>query len=269
MKHLLLMLVCLSSVAFGDDDMPKNPKIILPIRPIIVEPDKPKPIQDPTDPTVISEIKLDEMWVIESPIELYVLTSPVNVLDVETTEGPIRVRGKFSDGLGKIEVRNYSSKWVYFVTAKASSGKAEVMMVPKGVQSESDIVRQVLTISGTGPNPPPDPKPEPEPEPEPEPKAKHVRMAIVEDTMNRSPDTAILMNQLVGWNEFLDAGNQWRQYDKATTEPKGIQARTDAGSTPLPAMVFYDLDTGKLLVAAPLVKTFAELKATIGGLTRE
>jgi len=60
MKHLLLMLVCLSSVAFGDDDMPKNPKIILPIRPIIVEPDKPKPIQDPTDPTVISEIKLDE-----------------------------------------------------------------------------------------------------------------------------------------------------------------------------------------------------------------
>lgn len=266
MKHILLILAFLSSVSLADDDMPKS-KIILPIHPVLIEPDKPKPVVDPTDPTVISEIKPDEMWVIESPIELFVLTSPVNVLDVETTEGPIRVRGKFSDGLGKIEVRNYSSKWVYFVTTKSSSGKAEVIMIPAGVKSESDIVRQVLTISGTGPKPPPEP--DPEPEPTPEPTAKHIRLAIVEDTLNRSPDTAILMNQLVGWNEFLDAGNEWRQYDKATTEPKGVQAKTDAGSTPLPAMVFYDRDTGKLLVAAPLVKTFAELKATIGGLTND
>lgn len=262
MKQFLLIMLCLTSVAFGDDDMPKAPKIILPIRPILVEPDKPKPIADPTDPTVISEIKPEETWVIESPIKLMVLTSPVNILDVETTEGPIRVRGIFSDGLGKIEVRNYLSKWVYFVTTKSTSGTAEVIMIPEGVKAESDIVRQVLTISGTGPNPPPKPDPPPDP---PKPKVKHVRLAIVEDTLNRSPETAILMNQLVGWNQFLDAGNQWRQYDKATTETNGIQAKKDASSITLPAMVLYDLDSGKLLTAAPLPKTFAELKSTIGG----
>ena len=67
----MLIVACLSSVAVAyDEPLPKS-KIILPIHPVLIEPDKPKPVVDPTDPTVISEIKPDEMWVIESPIELF------------------------------------------------------------------------------------------------------------------------------------------------------------------------------------------------------
>lgn len=270
LKQICVLLVLAAFIPLSrSEDEPKRPStIILPVHPVLVEPDTPGPVVNPTDPTIIGEINPDEMYVVESSVKLMVLTSPADVLAVEKTEGPIRVRGKFSDGTGKIETRNYASEWVYFVTTKGT-GTAELILIPEGVMDEKDIVRQVLVVSGSGPNPPPGPDPPPEPPPNPPtPKATHVRLAIVEDTLNRSPDTAILMNQLVGWNEFLDAGHQWRQYDKASTEPKGVQAKTDAGSTPLPAMVIYDLDSGKVLLAAPLVKTFAELKTTIGGLTQ-
>ncbi len=172
MKHLLLMLVCLSSTVFADEE---TPKIVFPMKPVPVEPDKPRPIIEPTDPQVISEIRQDEIYVLQSPVKLFVLTSPSNVLAVEGTQGPLRVHGKFSDGSGRLETRNYTAPWVYLVTAPGK-GKAELMLVPEGVMLESDIARQVLTVvSGTGPNPPPDPKPDDPPEPDPDPTPQPVK----------------------------------------------------------------------------------------------
>lgn len=213
-------MLCLTSVAFGDDDMPL-PRIVFPMKPVPVEPDKPRPIVEPTDPQIISDIRQDEMYVLESPVELYVLTSPAGVLSVDATEGPIRVRGKFSDGSGKLETRNYTAPWVYFITAPGK-GKAELILVPKGVKLESDIARQVLTVVGTTPNPPPDPDPDVIPDPiDPDPgRVKSFRVIFVKEsgqTLNAA-QTAIPGAKAI--RAYLNLkttqeGNVagWREYD--------------------------------------------------------
>lgn len=217
MKQFLLILAFLSSVSLADEPLPR---IIFPMKPVPVEPDKPRPIIEPTDPQIISEIRQDEMYVLESPVELFVLTSPAGVLSVDATEGPIRVRGKFSDGSGKLETRNYTAPWVYFVTAPGK-GKAELILVPKGVNLESDIARQVLTVVGTGPNPPPEPDTDPDVEPDSGPvPVKSFRVIFVKEsgqTLNAA-QTAIPAAQAI--RAYLNLkttqeGNVagWREYD--------------------------------------------------------
>jgi hypothetical protein len=258
-----------SKILQSEAEIPPKKTIILPINPILVEPHPvPKPV-DPTDPKVIDTIKADEMFVIESPVELIVLASPVGVLSVENGVGPIRVRGKFCDGGGGIETRTYKSEYVYFVTTEAKVGKSELILIPHGVVDEADVIRQVLTISGTGPNPPPDPDPDPkpEPEPDPEPVSDKLLIEVVEDTLNRAPDTAIVLNAIASWNELKEKGHDWRIYDKKTSEPKGIQAVKDVADTPLPAMVIRDLKTGKVIRVVTLPLTFDVLKRIISELT--
>jgi hypothetical protein len=229
--------------------------IKLPMTPVLVEPDStPVPSSE-----VIGALQADQWYVIESGTELITLTSPEGYVDIEASSGPIRVRGLFVDGANKIETRTYSSPFVYFVTAKAS-GKTELILIPHGVTSQADIVRQVLTVSGVGP------RPGPEPEPKPIPTVKNVSIAIVEDTMNRSPDMAITMNGLVAWTEFVDAGNDWRAYDLTTGEARGKKAITDLNG-PSPGLVIYDKATGKMIHRGNMPATIGELKTLIGGLT--
>jgi len=231
--------------------------IRLPMTPVLVEPDNtPVPSSE-----VISTLAADQWYVVESVGEVIALQSPEGIVDIEATSGPIKVRGQFVDGNGRIETRTYSSPYVYFVTAK-TSGKTELILIPVGVTTQSDIVRQVLTVSGIGPQPPPGP----EPQPEPSPTAKHVSLAIVEDTMNRTPEMAIAMNGLVGWTAFVDAGNDWRAYDLTTGEARGRKAITDLNG-PSPGIVVYDKATGKMIHRGDMPATIDELKTLIGGLT--
>jgi hypothetical protein len=249
-----------ATVCFGDE-LP--PTIILPTRTVTSD-------ASPTTVTtveIIDTIEPGVWYVIRSKIPLFVLDSPQG--SVSIISGAASVDGIFAGGDGKSETRVFDPSESTYLIQGLKPCKTELIMIPVGVEERQDIERQILTVSCPRPPPDDDVIPDPDPKPTPTPKAKHVRLAIVEDTLNRSPDTAILMNALVGWNEFLDAGNEWRQYDKSTGEAKGVKAKADAGTIPLPAMVFYDLESGKLLKAAPLSKTFAELKTTIGELTNE
>jgi hypothetical protein len=235
--------------------------IRLPMTPVLVEPDNtPVPSSE-----VISTLAADQWYVVESVGEVIALQSPEGIVDIESTSGPIKVRGMFVDGTGKIETRTYSSPYVYFVTAK-TSGKTELILIPIGVTAQQDIVRQVLTVSGIGPQPPPGPGPEPQPEPEPTPQATNVSLAIVEDTMNRTPEMAITMNGIVGWTAFVDSGNDWRAYDLTTGEARGKKAITDLNG-PSPGIVIYDKATGKMIHRGDMPATIDELKTLIGGLT--
>jgi hypothetical protein len=265
----LLMVFCMAgdvSLACSSDDATANAtaKIRLPRT---SGEDSPRPV--PGDPKLISTLSVEDWYVVEADVELIALQSPNSVLDIEPAHGPITVRGKFADGTGKIETRTYTSNYVYFVTAMAK-GKTELILIPLGVQMESEIVRQELTVTdGTAPNPPPNddvnpdpPKPEP-----PQPKAKHVRLAIVEDTLNRSIDTAMVLERVTGWNAFFDAGNQYRLYDLTTGEKNGQRAIRDAGSTPVPSLVVYNMETDEVVKVAPLPKTFDELVKMVGGIT--
>ncbi len=267
LNWILIGLAAIASLAITSqvcrsDELPKT--IMLPTRTVTTEAASSTTTVTTTE--IIDTIEPGVWYVIRSKDPLFVIDSPQG--SVSIISGPLSVDGIFADSEGKPETRVFDPSESTYLIQGLKPCKTELIMIPVGVTEKTAIYRQILTVSGSGPKPPPDPDPPPTPDP-PQPTAKHVRLAIVEDTLNRSPDTAILMNALVGWNAFLDAGNQWRQYDKSTSEPKGVQAKTDAGTITLPAMVLYDLDSGELLKAEPLSKTFAELQAKIGAITNE
>jgi len=249
---------------------PADDSIHLPMVPVLIEPDaQPRPVPiDPSEPVAVSTLTADSWYVIESDAPLIVLSSPTGLVQVQADEGPLRVRGIFADGTGETETRTYQSKNLYFVNA-IKAGSTELLVVPVGVSDESQIVRQVLTVT-VGPRPPPgpgpEPQPNPQPKPEPTPQAENVSLAIVEDTMNRSPEMAITMNGLVGWTAFVDSGNDWRAYDLTTGEARGQKAITDLNG-PSPGIVVYNKATGTMIHRGDMPATIDELKTLIGGLT--
>jgi hypothetical protein len=141
----------------------------------------------------------------------------------------------------------------------------EMLIIPEGAISKTQSQRHKIVVMGQGPIPPPDPDPDPDPEPMPVPTG-NVVISIVEDAQNRKPDTAILLNAMAGWNTLKDAGNDWRLYDVATSEPKGKQAVEDAKSAELPAMIIRDKETDKILRVIPLPKDFDSLKRILSEL---
>lgn len=166
-RYLACLLLCLGTVSADEIKPVPDPissKIHLPTMPVLVEPNEPTPQPLPGPPLPISIISGDQWYVIESSVPLIVLASPDGFVSIEPSEGPIKVRGVFADGTGKVETRTFSQPYVYFVNAKAS-GKVELLVIPQGVTSEADIIRQPLTVT-VGPRPPPIP-PEPPTPPDP------------------------------------------------------------------------------------------------------
>jgi len=251
MRRLLLALLLSGCCTVHGEDQP----IRLPMTPGVVP--EPGPVAGAVD-----NLKPDSLYVVTADLPLIILQSPDGgLVKITSVPSPMNFFAKFADGTGQWESRTYSDKHIY-VLSPVKSGTCELLLIPEGVQSAIEIVRQKLTVSGQGPNPPPGPGPGPNPHPV----AKNVSVAIVEDTMNRSPDTAILMNQLVAWSEFADAGNDWRAYDLKTGEAKGKQAITDLNG-PVPGIVVYDKSNRKMIHRGDLPATFEDLKKLIGGLT--
>jgi hypothetical protein len=167
----VMILLATSGIAQESSPAPKpdgvpNPQIVFPIIPVLDEDsvpvdDLPEP-KPQTGPTFVSELSEETWLVIESPSPLIVLHSPTGYVAVQPEEGPVKVRGKFVDGSGKIETRTFSSKHLYFVNA-VKAGKIEMLIVPAGVQNESDVMRRPLTVMGITPIPPPGPVDPPKP----------------------------------------------------------------------------------------------------------
>ena len=124
--------------------------------------------------------------------------------------------------------------------------------------------RSSVIVSGYD-NPTPNPIP-PTPDPIPQPKAESVTIAIVDDGLNRSAETAAVLNGLCVWNAFFDAGSGYRIYDVETKESRGIAARKELGET-IPGIVITDKATRKVIHKGPVPATFEELKAIVGSLT--
>jgi hypothetical protein len=238
-----------------EDDIPEEDVIPAP----------PKPHRTPKFVSDLSE----ETWlVIESSEKITVTSSPLGHVSIQPEEGPVKVRGKFADGTGKIETRVFSSKYLYFINA-IKQGKIEILVFqPQQVVEEKDIPRYTLNVMGVMPIPPPDPKPDPKPDPEPPPTPTSGKLSIeiVEDVMKRTPDTAIVMNAMAEWNKLKEAGHEWRAYHKETGEPKGIEAVKEAESVGLPAMIVRDKETGKILRKLPLPLTIESVKRVLSEL---
>lgn len=256
------------------------PKIIFPTIPVLDQdqvpdeeflpsPPAPKP---PQQPKFISELSEETWLVIESPEPLLVTSSPLGHVAIQPEAGPVRVRGKFADGTGKVETRVFKSANLYFINA-VSPGKVEILIYHSQLTEEKDIPRYTLTVMGQSPNPPPgpgpkpDPNPKPDPDPIPTPSAEKIEVFIVDDLQNMKPDTAIVTNQLSGWNELKDKGHDWRIYSKNDTTANGLKVIEQAKGTPYPAMVVRDRATAKVIRVLPFPTTFDSFKRVLSELT--
>ena len=282
MKELLVVLTaCLGAFLAAVQDDPtvlkpapdaisEGPQIIFPTIPVIDDGDVPEedlpvpPVRPKRGPEFVSKLSEETWLVVESPGPLMIFDFPEGLVEVDSDDGarPMKVKGKFADGTGKVETRTFTSKHLYFVNA-LKSGEMEMLIVPEGAISKTQSQRHKITVMGQAPNPPPGPGPDPPPIPVP---TGNVIISIVEDVQNRKPDTAILLNAMTSWNSLKDAGNDWRLYDISTTEPKGKQAIEDAKSSELPAMIIRDKETDKILRVIPLPKDFDSLKRILSEL---
>ncbi len=222
--------------------------------------DSTPPAPQPVEPKPVTVLPEDSFFVIESEVQAIVLHSPDGLLSVTEDQGPIRLRGKFAGGSGRVETKTFSGKYVYAIEG-IKAGKAELILIPSGVVSSDQIVRLMLSVNGAQPPPKPDPEPKPEPEPEPQPSSGKVHVDIIEDINDRTADTAKVLAKVVQWSELIDRGNSYLIRDKDSSAAKMMQA--DYVGNNLPVVIIRDKDSKRPLRVLPLPKEFETLKTLV------
>jgi len=252
---LLLVSSCCCAVA---DDPP-----VITLPDILTPMPCPEP-QQPSAPTITPE----SIYVVQSTVPLIALQSPDGILKLTAEVGPIRIRGRFADGDGKIETRNYSAKYLVFVDG-VKPGTTELILIPHGVTAEKDIVRQVLTVSGEGPRPPPGPGPGPDP-PEP---VKSFRVIFVKESGSTLPSEQTAIPGAKAIRDYLTSKTTpegglagWREYDPqqstANEQPtmKALWAAVQPKLLPAPCLVIETNGTANVM---PFPKDVAEALETL------
>lgn len=198
-----ILAVCLWSLAAAADQTPE--KIRFPIS------TAPAP-----NPTAITTLTADRLYVIDSDIPVIVLASPEGLVSVTEESGPIKIRGKFIDGTGKTETRTYKGKSVYSIEALAT-GRVELLIVPAGSTKAADVIRKTVDVdAGTGPIPPPKPPDPPTPEP-----VTSFRVIWVHESGATLPQQQISVMDARSVRDYLTATTTkdatapgWRRWDK-------------------------------------------------------
>lgn len=133
------------------------------------------PTPEPASPVPVNTLTADNMYVIDSDVPLLVFTSPDSLVTVSVEAGPVKIKGRFVDGTGKVETRTFKGKEVYTIEpAGSAAGTVELIVVPVGATKTTDAIRKSIKVNGgvdpppgpgpgPGPNPPPNPPPTPDP----------------------------------------------------------------------------------------------------------
>lgn len=218
--------VLLAAVAVASS--PAEPPIRVPSGPVVPVPMPPRP-----GPDAPLRLAADQLLVIEADIPVIVLASPAGLVSVGEEAGPVRVRGRFVDGVGT-ETRTYKGKQVFTVEA-VKTGRVELLVVPLGLKSAADVVRRTVDVdAGTGPQPPP------KPEPQPGPVAEGKRyILLVEETADANASRGKLFTDATLFQRIKDRGHIWRAADK--------DVRDAAGNVPADLKPYLDRAAGKKL----------------------
>ena len=219
----------------------------------------------PDVPAAITELKEDSWFVIEADVPCIVLASRSGFVSIVPEKGPLRLRGKFVDGTGKIETRTYAAKNLWIIEPLVK-GEVELLVVPNGAVDEQAVIRRTLVVGG-GVKPVP-PKPDPiDPTPTP-PKpdittASSLIMVIVENSLERTVETAAILAD-IGYFKSLEpfvtkvhivpSDNKLAaQYDKQITTAGGK----------LPVVILMNAETKQVLAAKPLPADKVALSALV------
>lgn len=238
-RLLFAFVLCVSFAQADETQKPIRLPVIDNVQPVPVTPPSPKPV------TTLLE---DHFFVVESDVKLIVLHSPDGVLNVDEETGPIRLRGRFAGSTGKVESKTFAGPFVYVIES-AKAGTTELILIPSGVTSSDQIVRTMLSVRGSQP-PPDDDKDKPEPRPTPTPTSGKVHLDIIEDPLNRTAETSICLQKVVGWSELIDGGSSYLIRDKNSTAAK-LMASDYTGES-LPVVIVRDKESKKVLRVMPL-----------------
>jgi hypothetical protein len=163
MRLVLVLMLCLVAYpVHGDDPVPA----VSPF-PKIASAAEPDPV--PVSPDTVPVVSPGTIYIVQSDAAFMLLSSPSKIVSVMYDQGPMKIRGVFADGSGKVETRTYQNKFIAVVDAiDGATGRVELLFVPSGVTEENSIQRMLIDI-GAAPQPPPIPEPKPIPTPDPKP----------------------------------------------------------------------------------------------------
>lgn len=202
----------------------------------VVNPPEPKILPDPNSVLVLAA---DTLYVADFDEEGVLLVFPEGLVKITHELGPMRIKAKFADGNGSVETRTYSGKHIYTLEVadvkKPVSGRVTAAFVPFGFKSENQIKKTLVDILHA-PLPPPKPDPTP-PKPDP-PKPLNVSwVIIVEDTTQRTPETARVILDTAYWDGLKAKGIRMRSYAKNSPD---VQAKGYWREFGLPYMLLLD-----------------------------
>lgn len=239
----------------------------------------PKPTPDPKPAPSATTLGAENLYVVQSDAPFLLFASPSGLVSVTREAGPLRVRGKFIDGGGKVETRTLTGKHIAIIEA-VGTGKVELIAVAVGSADEKEATRRTIEVdAGKGPQPPPDgevipapkPKPpvvdpDPKPTPKPVPKGPYFLVTVTE-TSARTVAEAKLLNDVAYWQSLRTSGHDFRHFDKDdATAAKGgyTKAYAELGS----CLVIVTADKpdekgGSLVRKVPLPKTTADVTALL------
>jgi hypothetical protein len=123
--------------------------------------------------------------------------------------------------------------------------------------------RSLIVIGDGKATPTPDDRKQPAPPIPPDPpgpaKGKVAWLIVIEETSQRTPETAKVLADIAGWNGL---GPKWRFYDvdDAYAKTAGYKRTADKANVALPALLLIS-DKGDAIQAVPLPKSTADVKA--------
>lgn len=230
-------------------------------------PDKSDPKPDPKPIPNTTVLGIESLYVVQSDAPFLLFASPANLVTVTRDAGPLRVRGKFIDGGGRVETRTLAGKHIAIIEA-AGTGKVELIAVPVGSAEEKEATRRTLEVdAGKGPQPPPDvipaPKPKPPvvdpapvPEPKPVPKGPYFLVTVTESSQ-RTPAEAKVINDVRYWDSVRAGGDDFRHYDK--DDSKAIEQGYAKAYAQLGSCLVVVTNDGTLVRKMALPKSTAEI----------
>lgn len=124
------------------------------------------PPPQPMPATSVLKLSSEVYYVVEADVPVMILASPDGIVNVGSDTGPLKLRGKFIDGKGKVETRTYKGKYVYYIDQNGTaSGNVELFVFAVGEPDAAKVQRVKLVVGEVQPIPPPVPVPVPEPVP--------------------------------------------------------------------------------------------------------
>jgi hypothetical protein len=229
--------------------------------PLVVQPVPPIPAQ-------VTKLTGNQIYVITSEVPCFVLASPNGLVNIAEDVGPIKIRGVFVDGNGKIETRTYRQKQVFLIEANGK-GTVELLVVIVGKTKAAEVLRKTVEVdNGQGPIPPPDPPNPPNP---PIPVAG-LRVLMVEETSQRASLTKGQQLAMFGkvTRDYLDShcvkdGQQpaYRILDKDVNMSSDTKAWQDAMARPRTALPWMYISNGANFWEGPMPANIEDITALL------